>query len=159
MRAVVIAATVMALAWPLLAVAQPSPTQSQSRVRSDVRPGSLEALVADLGSSDAPRRRFAARELNRVAKLSRKAEFGSLERERTTDALANLEFLDTAAAPICIAHVAADIEVAECAKLLGLLETAKARPVVVDALARTDSRRERRALERTLAILDAESTP
>lgn len=121
---------------------------------SDVRPGSMESLARDLDSLDTSRRGFAIRELNRVARLSRKAEFGSLEDARTVDSLSNLDFLDNAVAPICIRHVSRDIEVTGCASLLARLETASARPVLVDARSRADSSRVKKRLGRAIAKLD-----
>jgi len=121
---------------------------------SDVRPGSLESLARDLDSPDVSRRGFAIRELNRVARLSRKAEFGNLEDTRTSDALANLDFLDEAIAPICIRHVSRDIEVVRCANLLARLETAAARPVLVDARNRVDSNRVKKRISKAISTLD-----
>ncbi len=122
---------------------------------SDPRPDTLELLVRDLEGADGSRRRYAIRELNRVARLSRKAEFGPLDDERTTDALSNLSFLDEAVAGVCIAHIAADIEVAGCARLLARLETMAARPVLSDALRRADSRRAQKALRSAIAVLES----
>jgi len=143
--------TLLLLSW--LATA-PAFAQNAWDPVSDVRPGSLEALARDLDSTDASRRGFAIRELNRVARLSRKAEFGNLEDGRTTDALANLDFLDEAIAPICMGHVSRDIEVRHCASLLARLETAAARPVLVEARKRTDSKRLHKHLSRAIATLD-----
>ena len=95
------------------------------------------------------------RELNRIARVSRKHEFGSLESEATMDALQKLKFLDDHVASVCIGHLRADVEVRGCARLLGRLETAAARSVVAEARARTERRGEARLLDRTLSILDA----
>jgi hypothetical protein len=115
----------------------------------------MEGLARDLRGADASRRRFAVRELNRIARLSRKHEFGSLESEATADALQKLRFLDDYVAGTCIDHLRADLEVRGCARMLGRLETVAARPVVAEARARTESRSEARLLDRTLSILTA----
>lgn len=122
---------------------------------TDIRPGSLEELARDLQNTDASRRRFAIREINRVARVSRKHEFGPLTNDTTMDALQKLDFLDDHVVRICIRHLQADIEVRGCGKLVGHLETVAARPVVAAARARTSQRGEQRVLDRTLEILDA----
>ena len=129
---------------------------------ADPRPNSLEGLVRDLDGSDRSRRTFAIRELNRIARISRKHEFGPLTSEATVDALQNLEFLDAHAADVCIQHLHGDVEVRGCARLLGYLETAAGTPALQAARARTDRKATIRRIDRTLAILAAakqESAP
>ncbi len=140
------------LLW--MALSAPVAQDSWSPV-SDPRPDSMEGLARDLRGADASRRRFAVRELNRIARVSRKHEFGSLDAESTMDALQKLKFLDDYVASICIEHLEADLEVRGCARLLGHLEAVAARPVVAAARARTERRNEARLLDRTLSILDA----
>ena len=139
------------LSW---ALSTPAFAQNAWDPVSDVRPGSMEALARDLESTDVSRRGFAIRELNRVARLSRKSEFGSLEDARTVDALSNLDFLDEVIAPICIQHVSRDVELVRCGRLLARLETGAARTVLMDARARTESSRTKKRLSRSIAILD-----
>ena len=139
------------LFWLALGVA--SAQDGGSRM-SGPRPDSMEELVRDLEGADRSRRRFAIRELNRIARVSRKHEFGSLESEATLDALQRLEFLDEFAADVCIKNLSADVEVRGCARLLGHLETASARPVLSATLSRTENKGEARRLERTLEILE-----
>ncbi|HCH66669.1 MAG: hypothetical protein CL927_13020 [Deltaproteobacteria bacterium] len=139
-----------ALLWMFLGVAFAQDARSRM---SDPRPDSMEALVKDLQGTDRSRRRFAIRELNRIARVSRKHEFGSLESDSTLDALQKLELLDDFAADVCIQNLAKDVEVRGCARLLGYLETATAEPVMAAALRRTESKGEARRLQRTLEIL------
>lgn len=129
---------------------------------ADPRPDSLQGLVRDLQGSDRSRRTFAIRELNRIARVSRKHEFGPLTSEATVDALQNLEFLDDHAADACIKLLSEDLEVGGCARLLGYLETAAAAPALQAARAGTERKLELRRIDRTLAILAAaqqESAP
>ena len=136
-------------------LAMPAVAQNAWDPVSDVRPDSMEALVRDLESTDASRRTFAIRELNRVARMSRKAEFGSLDSPRTTDALSNLDFLDEVAVPVCVQHISRDIEVRRCSTLLVRLETVAARPVLQSALERTESGRLKKHLSKAVAALDS----
>ena len=129
---------------------------------ADPRPDSLQGLVRDLRGSDRSRRTFAIRELNRIARVSRKHEFGPLTSEATVDALQNLEFLDDHAAEACIQLLSEDLEVGGCARLLGYLETAAGVPALQAARTRTERKADLRRIDRTLAILTAaqkESTP
>ena len=147
------------LIWLVLGTAS---AQDPRGRMADPRPDSLEGLVRDLAGSDRSRRTFAIRELNRIARISRKHEFGPLTSEATIDALQNLEFLDQHAANVCIQHLRLDVEVRGCARLLGYLETAAGKTALQAARTRTDRKATIRRIDRTLAILAAEneeSTP
>lgn len=128
--------------------------QSVIAPTSNRHPESLEELVRDLRGADASRRRFAIREMNRVARVARRHEFGSLDSDATMDALQQLKFLDDQAVGVCVAHLQQDVEVRGCGRLLGHLETVTAYRVVSEARSRTTSRGEQRVLDRTLSILE-----
>lgn len=147
--------------WVWLVLGTASAQDPRGRM-ADPRPDSLEGLVRDLEGSDRSRRTFAIRELNRIARVSRKHEFGPLTSEATIDALQNLEFLDQYAADVCIEHLRLDVEVRGCARLLGYLETAASKPALQAARTRTERKATIRRIDRTLAILataNEESTP
>lgn len=139
------------LSWLVTA---PALAQNAWDPTSDLRPGSLEALARDLDSTDAARRSFAIRELNRVARLSRKHEFGPLESPSTTDALINLNFMDEVVVPICMRHVSRDVEVVRCAMFLAKLETVSARPVLAAARSRAERSRMKKRINKSIATLD-----
>ncbi len=147
-----------ALPWVLLLAGLLSAPTAEAvnaqNVRDPNRVRTLDNELSDLLSGSASRRRFAARNLLKGTRTALRT-VESRNPEIQAEALLYLEDMDRQVAPECMENLDKPELLLPCAKLLGLLETQAALPVLQAALPMAEGGRTQRAITAAIESIQA----